>query len=331
MPCYNASATLPEALESISCQTLPDFELVCVDDGSTDETQRILQEYAAHDGRLKLLAQPHRGIVTALNHGLATCRAGLVARMDADDIAHPQRLEKQAAYLRDHPEFCLVGSQVAAFPPARVREGLRVYLDWQNSLLSDVDIRREIFVESPLAHPSVLYRKEFVQQVGGYQDFGWAEDYDLWLRLYLAGGRFAKIAQVLLWWREGGGRLTRRDERYSQENFFRAKAHYLGRGPLAGCQAVFIWGAGTAARQLSKHLLRQRVRLAAFFDVDPRKVGSTRRGLPVLPPEALPAQWRRWEHPVLLAAVGARGARPIVRQRLQAFGLREGVDWWHAA
>ena len=185
---------------------------------------------------LRVLSCSHAGIVEALNLGLQACTAGYIARMDADDLARPQRLELQAAYLDAHPEACLVSCRVAGFPDGQVREGFSIYIDWLNSLLSDEDIRREIFVESPLPHPSVMLRREWLQRVGSYQEHGWAEDYDLWLRLYLAGGRFAKLEQVLLEWREHPGRLTRTDERYSLENFLRAKAYYLALGPWrAGC------------------------------------------------------------------------------------------------
>jgi hypothetical protein len=251
--------------------------------------------------------------------------------MDADDLAHPQRLERQAGYLNTHPDTALVSCQVAGFPADQVGAGLQVYLDWQNALLSDEDIRREIFVESPITHPSVAFRRAWVEKVGGYQEHGWAEDYDLWMRLYLAGARFAKLPEVLLWWREHPERLTRSDSRYSLENFLRLKAHYLASGPLQGRDAVFIWGAGMVGRRLSKYLLQQGLPLVAFFDIDPRKIGRTRRGLPILPPEELPGWWGRWQNPVLLAAVGARGARLLIRQRLVSLGLREGQDWWGAA
>src|SRR5574341_843254 len=229
MPGYNAAATLDEALDSLARQSLRDYELVAVDDGSSDGTLEILQQRARADGRICLLAQSHQGIIAALNAGLKACRAGIVARMDADDRAHPERLEKQFAFLQTHPEIALVGCRVVGFPPEQMRQGVKLYLEWQNALLSDEDIRREMFVESPLAHPSVMFRRDWVQRVGGYQDNDWAEDYDLWLRLYLAGARFAKLPDVLLEWREGPKRLTRRDERYSLENFLRAKAYDLQR------------------------------------------------------------------------------------------------------
>jgi hypothetical protein len=220
---------------------------------------------------------------------------------------------------------------VEGFPQEALRAGFQIYIDWQNSLVSHEDICREIFVESPLAHPSVTFRKNAVDALGGYQEHGWAEDYDLWLRLYLQGARFAKIPEVLLSWREYPERLTRSDGRYSVENFLRAKAHYLVRGPLAGREAVIIWGAGMMGRRLSKQLERQKAPLVAFIDVDPKKIGRTRRGLPILAPDDLLDWWGGYNNPVVLAAVGARGARALIRERLEGFGLREGKDWWGVA
>jgi hypothetical protein len=251
--------------------------------------------------------------------------------MDADDLCRPERFRLQAGYLKTHPEISVLGCRVAGYPPGQVREGFRIYLEWLNALLEDEDIRRELFVESPLVHPSVVYRRGAVLRAGGYQEHGWPEDYDLWLRLYLDGARFARLPKVLLDWRDDPERLTRTDPRYSLENFLRLKAHYLARGPLSGRDALFIWGAGMVGRRISKHLLRQGLPLQAFFDVDSRKIGRTRRGYPILPPGDLPTWWARFERPALLAAVGARGARPLIRPRLNALGLVEGCDWWFAA
>lgn len=331
MPCFNAADTLSEALESLTSQTLVDFELIAVDDGSSDATASILKQWAVMDARIRPIFQPHSGIVVALNNGWHACQSPLIARMDADDLACPERLERQVAFLGMNPEIGVVACCVEGYPQEEVRQGFMIYLDWQNSLLTDVDIRREMFVESPLAHPSVVIRQEWLSRVGGYQDHGWPEDYDLWLRLYLAGARFAKLPEFLLHWREHPQRLTRQDSRYSLENFLRLKAHYLARGPLNGKGAVLVWGAGMMGRRLSKHLLRQGVPLTAFVDIDPAKIGRTRWRLPVISPEELPAWWQAAEDPVVLAAVGARGARQLIRQHLNRLGLREARDWWSVA
>lgn len=331
MPCYNAAATLEETLESLAEQSHADFEVLAVDDGSTDTTGAILNDWGGSDGRLRVLTIEHAGIIPALNAGLDACRSEYVARMDADDLCHPERLTLQAAYLDEHPETALVSCLVEAFPKGDVREGFRIYIEWLNSLVSDEDLRREIFVESPVAHSSVMYRRASVQEIGGYQENGWAEDYDLWLRLYLSGAHFAKIPKVLLQWREYPERMTRTDSRYSLENFLRAKAHYLARGPLADRDAVIVWGSGMTGKRLSKHLLRQDLPLVAFIDIDPAKIGRTRRGLPILSFDDFMQEWGKYQNPACLAAVGARGARKHIRSTLTSFGLREGVDWWGVA
>ncbi len=331
LPCYNAAETLAECLDSLAAQTHPDFEIIAVDDGSSDATAEILEASARSDARIRVLLQSHGGIIQALNHGFDACRGDYIARMDADDRAHPERLAKQAAFLNEHPQVALASCLVRAFPPENVRGGFRVYLEWLNSLVRPEDIRREIFIESPLPHPSVMIRREWLARCGGYRERGWPEDYDLWLRMAQAGAVFAKVPEVLLEWRERPERLTRVDGRYSLENFLRLKAHFLARGPLQGRSEVLVWGAGMMGRRLSKHLLREGAPLHAFVDIDPKKIGRTRRGRPVIAPQDLPAAWSALENPVLLASVGARGARALIRTRLAEMGFIEGQDWWGVA
>jgi len=331
LPCRNAAPTLDEALRSIAGQSLSDFELIAIDDGSTDGTAERLTAWAVQDPRLRLLRIEPRGIIAALNAGLAACQAPVIARMDADDIAEPERLQQQLDLLRARPDIAAAGCLVAGYPPDLLAEGFRVYIEWQNRLIEPAAIGREIFIESPLVHSSMVIRREWLERVGGYQERGWAEDYDLWLRMHLAGARFAKVPAVLLHWRDHPRRLTRTDPRYSVENFLRAKSHYLLQGPLRERDAVIIWGAGQMGRRLAKHLQRGGAPLTAFIDIDPRKLGRQRQGRPIVAPEALPELWQQHRMAVLLACVGSRGARQLIRDRLEAAGLREGSDWWAAA
>jgi glycosyltransferase involved in cell wall biosynthesis len=331
MPCYNAADTLDETMQSLLDQTYTNFEIVVVDDGSSDGTLEKLNLWAKRDGRVKVLARDHEGIIPALNAGLGVCRASYVARMDADDRAHPERLERQVEMLEADPGLAVCATLVEGFPKDKVREGFRIYIDWLNQLVSHEAITREIFIESPLAHPSVAFRKRWVEQVGGYHEHGWPEDYDLWLRLYLAGARFGKVPEILVYWREHEQRLTRTDSRYSVENFIRAKAHYLCKGPLADRDAVIVWGAGQMGRRLSKHLDREGAPLAAFVDIDPKKIGRKRREKPIIAPEDLSGWLEGYERPVVLAAVSSRGARALIRERLANMGLREAIDWWAVA
>ncbi len=331
MPAHNAATTLPETLSSLRAQSLPDFEVVAVNDGSSDESGAILQACAAEDPRVRPIQLPRVGLIEALNRGLAICRGEFVARMDADDLAHPRRLELQAERLRAQPGLSVVSCLVEPFPADTVTEGFRRYVEWLNALTTPTEIARDMFIESPLPHPSVMLRGAELLALGGYQERGWAEDYDLWLRYHLAGKRMEKITQTLLRWRDHPERATRTDARYSVENFLRAKAHYLLRDPLCGRDAVIIWGAGQMGRRLSKHLVRGGAPLLAFLDIDVGKTGRTLRGRPIHSAADLPDLWRQHTHPALLAAVGSRGARALIRARLQEWGFTESADFWCVA
>jgi len=326
LPVYNAGRTLTPAIRSLVRQTFEDIEILAVDDGSEDESARLLCEWARRDVRIRPLFRPHRGLIETLNAGLRVASGTFVARMDADDVSHPKRLELQVGLLRDDPSLSVVGCLVRSFPRRHVREGFRIYEEWLNRLTAHAEIAREVFIESPLPHPSVMVRREEVLDLGGYQERGWPEDYDLWLRYHLASRRFGKVERVLLLWREHGARLTRQDSRYSVENFLRAKAHYLARGPLSGRRAI-VWGAGKTGRRLSKHLLREGVEIAVFVDIDPDKIGRTLRGREIVSPDDLPARVRGPEAPLILCSVSSRGARTLIRGRLAELGLSEGVDF----
>ena len=331
LPCYNAAETVEETLQSLEEQTLIDFEVIAVDDGSTDDTGRILDAWRKKVARFKIISQAHSGVIAASNTAMFASVSPYIARLDADDRAHPHRLEKQVAFLHANSDLALAGSLVKAFPEGEVGEGFKVYIDWLNTLVTDEQIKREIFVESPLPNPSVMFRREWLLKMGGYEERGFPEDYDLYLRMYLAGAKFAKVTEVLHEWREHPKRVTYTDSRYSLENFLRAKAYYLARGPLQGRDAVIIWGAGMMGRRLAKQLEKQDVPIVAFVDIDPKKIGRTKRGKPIIAPDALQDEWSRYHNPALLAGVGARGARLLIRKRLKNFGFVEGMDWWSAA
>jgi glycosyltransferase involved in cell wall biosynthesis len=329
LPVRDAAAFLDECMASIGRQTLEDFEVLAVNDGSTDGSAEALDEWAARDPRVRVIHREQEGLVATLNAGLEVCRAPFVARMDADDISHPRRFELQVAEMEDLPWVGVVSCLVRHFPWHGVGEGYRIYEGWLNSLSTPEAIGRERFVESPVAHPSVLVRREAYDLVGGYHDTEWAEDYDLWLRLLEARVSVSKVDRYLYFWREHTERLTRVDGRYSVENFLRCKAKYLLSGPLADCERVVVWGAGQTGRRLSKHLLRGGAPIEAFIDIDPEKIGGTLRERPIIDPDDL--SMLMGSDTIVLAAVGSRGARKLIRGRLNAIGLIEGREYWCVA
>ena len=322
LPAYNAQDTIRQALRSLQRQTLGDFEIVAVDDGSSDDTGAILEGLS--ESRLRVIRTSHLGLIPALNAGLAECRGELIARMDADDYCHPERLRLQSEFMAANPEVSVCGCLVRSFPRNRVRPGFLRYESWLNSLIAHEEIARDIFVESPLAHPSVIMRADDLRALGGYRDMGWPEDYDLWLRFFMAGKRFGKVPETILFWRESERRLTFTDSRYSVESFLRLKAHFLAK---LTTRPVIVWGAGMIGRRLIKHLVREGVQPIAVIDIDPKKIGGHTRGIPIVSPEELA------NHPdaFVISAVGSEGAREIIRAQLIGIGRRETADFICAA
>ena len=319
LPVRNAAETLPACLASFDAQTFRRFRLIAVDDGSCDASRSLLEAFSRRHPGTRILSTGGSGLVAALNLGLARCTAPLVARMDADDTMAPDRLERQAAFLDSHPRTGLVACQVES---PQARGGFAAYLEWSNALLSDAEIRRERFIESPVIHPSVCFRRHLVERHGGYRSGDFPEDYELWLRWLDAGVRFAKLPAPLLGWSDRPGRLTRTDPRYRPDAFSAAKApwllRWLDRHNPAGPRA-WVWGAGTLTRRRIRPLADAGLVIHAFIDIDPRKIGRSTRHGPILPPHALPGP----AHSFVLVAVGTRGARDIIRPQLLARGYRE--------
>lgn len=327
LPVYNAAATVVQAVESILSQTLADFELIIIDDGSTDDTPSLVSNLK--NSRVRLVRAPHQGICSTLNRGLEEAQGDYIARMDADDVSRPERLTVQAAFLDAHPEIGLVGCRVSHAGSEETQLGYRLYVEWINSLLSPEQIRLARFIESPFAHPSIMFRRKLVAEHGGYRTGGFPEDYEMILRWTEAGVRMAKVPEVLLEWRDPPGRLSRHDPRYDPAAFHACKAPYLAleiRRRLDG-RAFWIWGAGRLSRKRASLLEPFNLSPEGYIDIDPDKIGQSIQSRPVIGPDRLAGP----NHAFVAGFVGNRGAREEIRQRLVESGRAEGRDFLFAA
>jgi len=185
MSVYNAATWVHDAVESVLTQTVPDLELIVIDDGSTDATPATLA--GVRDPRLRVERRPHAGLTRSLNVGLALCRAPLIARLDADDLALPEKLARQRAFLDAHPDVGLLGTGAREFDAAG-----RAIRDVRPPA-SDAAIRRVLIRRNPFIHCSVVVRRTVLDRVGGYDEaLCVAQDYDLWLRI----GRVTRLANL---------------------------------------------------------------------------------------------------------------------------------------
>ncbi|MGC4001378.1 MAG: glycosyltransferase [Anaeromyxobacter sp.] len=327
MPARDAAATVRAAAASILRQTERDLALICVDDGSTDATAEVLARLAARDRRVQVLRTGGAGIAGALNRALAAADAPLLARMDADDVAHPRRLALQREALEADPALAAVGGRVRLFPRRAVREGMRRYAAWLNGLTTPALCARDLLVEAPLVHPAVTLRAGPLRAVGGWRDGPFPEDYDLWLRLAAAGGQLTNLPVQVLDWRESGGRATRTDPRYALACHVALKCAHLARHVLPGRRQVALWGAGQTGKAFADALAAEGIAVALFVEVDRNKIGRTVRGAPVI----AAAEVERVRGLPLLVAVGAPGARDLIRAELARARLEEGREYWCVA
>ncbi|MBI5520350.1 MAG: glycosyltransferase [Desulfovibrio sp.] len=367
LPCFNAAATLPAALESLLAQSLPHFEIIAADDGSTDDTPAILAAFAARDARshresrIRHLRLPHQGVALAWNAAVSAARAPFIARMDADDLCLPRRLELQVRRLEAEPGLDLVSGLVRFGGDRAKRLGYALHVDWLNTLVTHEAISLNRFVESPLANPSVMFRRAAWERfgparpntgngcapggtlgdtlgdtLGGPPGSGSAcagpfpEDYEQWLRWLGQGARMAKVEEEILVWNDPPARLSRSAGEYSAEAFARAKAGHLRQWLAAhnpGHPRVWCWGAGRESRRRMAPLVALGVEIERYVDIDPRKVGQRVAGIPVLGREDVPP-----------AQNGRNGkdrqagqAAPFILVNVGSRGAREEILEWLAA
>jgi glycosyltransferase involved in cell wall biosynthesis len=325
LPVRDEAPYLEEALASLSAQSFEDFEVVVVDDGSSDSSADIAAAHAQSDARFRVVRQPPAGIVSALEGACREARGRYLARMDGDDVALPHRLELQVRALEEE-RLDACGGGIEYFPREIVRDGARRYEEWINGLVTTEAARRDVFVECPLPHPTVVVRREALDGAGGYRDCGWPEDYDLVLRLWARGASFRNVDEVVLRWREHGERASRTEGVYTLDAFVRCKVHHLRETLIAG-RHVVVWGAGPVGKAFARELTRAGTRVAAFVDVDPRKIGHEVGGAPVVSVD----DSVRFREAFAIGAVSGLEGRTRVREMAVEQGRREGVDFMAVA
>jgi len=269
LPFYNSKPTLEKAIQSIVNQVFINFELLLIDNESSDGSLAVAEKFAAQDVRIQVFHEKQRGVVFAANQGLSKSRGQYIARMDADDVSLPNRIGDQVKLLDAQHEIGLV-SGLIKYAGHDSNGGFIRYVNWSNGITKPEEIYLNQFVEYPIVNPSIMIRRELYEKYGGYQDGDFPEDYEFFLRLQSHNIQMTKTESVVLEWSDLPSRLTRTDDRYSQESFFKIKAEYLAKWLELNnpkYPKVTIWGGGKLARRRSAYLEDHGIVVESFIDI----------------------------------------------------------------
>lgn len=325
MPVHAFTPFTIEAVQSVLAQTHRNIELLIV--GKQDVCELIAR--LPSDERIRGIAREAPGVIGASNTGLYYARGEFIARMDSDDVCHPDRLSVQLNFAQSLNVTTLIGSRVEIFTQeGDLGNGNRHYQAWLNALLTNEAIRDSCLIELPLPNPSLFAHKDFWQRMGGYREMGWPEDYDLILRTWLARIPMAKPEETLLRWREHPHRLTRTDERYSRQAFIRAKAWALTRPQaqlgLNDGRPVWICGTGRNARYWHDELVANGAVVKGFVELDSARQKTQKRHLPVTTYAQLE---RHRDDALIVTAISNPDARSALQTWLAERQFRNGKDF----
>lgn len=270
MPGKNVARTLAATLDSLVAQSFQDFELVFVNDGSSDETEQVL---GAYEGRLRLRVVTHPenlGVAQSINDGLAVAQGELIARLDADDLAMPERLAKQVAFMQAQPHIDVCGTQMEVFSDDDPQHRTAYVLSHPTQHAA---IRTALIQRCALAHPSVMARRALFDQVGAYNpNFDFAEDYELWCRCAMLGRQFANLPEPLTRYRQHAGQVSKQKSQLQFTRDIAIKNLYLAShldGRHKGHLAEFL--------SLSTQFASKDIAMAVLMDCTPAMLQLARR------------------------------------------------------
>lgn len=316
LPYKDADQYIEKCLNSIKDQ-LEGNELILVENQFEDSL--VVSEFIHQNPQLNVLKikEINIGIVHALNTGLLHCKGQFIARMDADDEMPSGRLKLQSEFLLNHPEIDLVSGLVEYIGDIEKNKGFYLYVNQLNAIKSFDEILSLRFIESPFAHPSVMFRKAAIGDFELYKHGSFPEDYELWLRWLQQGKKMAKINSTVVRWLDRENRLSRTDPRYSNDAFRQLKTQYLIlwiKENVPNHKTIVVAGVGKLAKPIIKQFIENKIPIAAITDLKQRSYLN----LPFIP-------WNAIANPsetFIVSLVSNRGSWQIIKKDLESRGYR---------
>lgn len=323
MPVKNAGSYLHECLSSIRGQTFPFWELLVVNDHSTDNSQAIIEIHTQEDPRINLLQNQGEGIIPALRMAFSHCQGDYVTRMDGDDVMPSNRLDLMIKVLSSARPKTVVTGKVKYFGEQEVSEGYQSYEHWLNERIDRNDHWNWVYRECVIASPNWMTRRQDLLVINAFDDLRYPEDYHLVLKWFEEGFTVKSIPEVTLLWREHPHRTSRNSEHYDQLHFFRLKVEHFVRQMRP--QKLLLWGAGPKGRLTAQILDSLNVPFL-WMDLNPEKYGKGINGHQVQHfekiEEELPCQ-------LLISVYPPEKEKTRMEKYLERLGLILGKSYWY--
>ena len=319
MPFKDTARYLPGCLDSILAQSDPDWELIAVDDHSSDNSFDILDSYRRRDARIGLYRNPGKGIIPALRHAYDNSRGTLISRMDSDDLMVENKMAALRAELEKEGPGHVSTGMVRYFPRHKLGRGYLRYEKWINRLCIEKGHFREIYRECVIPSPCWMCYRQDLDSCGAFDPFRYPEDYDLCFRMYRHNFRVCSVGEVLHEWRDHPRRASRNLEEYADPFYFELKIRYFLELEFSKGKELVLWGAGSKGKRLAELLNRSDVHFRWVCN-NPRKWGKMLRGQKVEPTSIVEQLY----DPLIIIAVSAPDAQREIKSQLIAADLELG-------
>ena len=323
MPVYNAANFLEECLASILEQSDTAWELLAVDDGSTDDSKGILEAFAHTDPRIKVFQNKGKGIIPALRLAFSLSKGHFITRMDADDKMHPDKLNLLKTYLTQKGPGHLSTGWVKYFSNTELGDGYRKYQEWLNQTMLLPNPYSQIYKECVIPSPNWMIHRSDLIRCRAFESDQYPEDYDLCFRFYENDLQVGGIKQVLHYWRDHPERTSRTDSRYSNPNYFELKLPYFLQLDFDPNKNLVLWGAGKKGKQLARKLNKSSFDYTWVCD-NPEKIGKKIFGQLLQPYQIL----NKLTKPQIIIAVAGPEDQKGIKNFLKKHNFEPGFDYF---
>ena len=322
-PVKNGAQFLVECLDSILTQTYQNWELLIVNDNSTDETQVILEEYSKQDDRIKVFQNKGQGIIEALQTGYSQSTGDFITRMDADDIMTANKLHLLVDKLIENGKGFIATGFVNYFSESILGQGYFNYQEWLNGLAQTESNFDDVYKECVIPSPCWMVSREDFESSGGFNSNLYPEDYDLTFRFYKQGLKVLAVKEVIHHWRDYATRTSRTDSNYSDNYFIQLKLKYWQELDFDSTKKLELWGAGKKGKEVARFLLEKGIEFD-WLSNNAKKIGKEVYGVILKNSETV----LKTGNPQILIAVGSMEYNTKIKKALNSKNLKPNIDYF---